>query len=385
MKKNNITTFILFKYLTKDMLKYFLFALFFFIILIFFIDIVELFRRSSNKVGVAHLIKANFVDIIGMASLKIPGNIEKTIPFSALIGSISCFNQWRKKNYYINSSLFGISLWGTISPILISFFLIGILSISLLNPISSMFNKKFNQLQTIFFGSKNLKTFSFDTKGFWIKETSGENQLIINAKKINEKNKMLYDINIFVVDKNKTIKERLTAVTGQFNKNIINLYEVESTNRNTRTKKIEKYSLPIKFNSDDLDVTIVHPDTIYILDLPKYILSMKEYGLNTSKHLLHLYKLICQPFLVIAMVLLSASLMLKSNERKMQFGIISISLVTGFSLYFIGDIVFALGSSERLPSLLSGFGPTFIGLFSGCFLVSNIDGPKKITYRINFD
>ena len=68
MKKNNVTTFILFKYLTKDMLKYFLFALFFFIILIFFIDIVELFRRSSNKVGVAHLIKANFVDVIGMAS-----------------------------------------------------------------------------------------------------------------------------------------------------------------------------------------------------------------------------------------------------------------------------------------------------------------------------
>ena len=240
-----------------------------------------------------------------------------------------------------------------------------------------MFNKKFNQLQTIFFGSKNLKTFSFDTKGFWIKETSGENQLIINAKKINEKNKMLYNINIFVVDKNKTIKERLTAVSGQFNENIINLYEVESTNRNTRTKKIEKYSLPIKFNSNDLDVTIAQPETIYILDLPKYILSMKEYGLNTSKHLLHLYKLICQPFLVIAMVLLSASLMLKSNERKMQFGIISISLVTGFSLYFIGDIVFALGSSERLPSLLSGFGPTLIGLFSGCFLVSNIDGPKK--------
>ena len=220
MKKNNVTTFILFKYLTKDMLKYFLFALFFLLILIFFIDIVELFRRSSNKVGVTHLVKANIVDVIGMASLKIPGNIEKIIPFSALIGSISCFNQWRKKNYYINSSLFGISLWGTISPILISFFLIGILSISLLNPISSMFNKKFNQLQTIFFGSKNLKTFSFDTKGFWIKETSGENQLIINAKKINEKNKMLYDINIFVVDKNKTIKERLTAVSGQFNENI---------------------------------------------------------------------------------------------------------------------------------------------------------------------
>jgi lipopolysaccharide export system permease protein len=377
MLTNTRFPYIIYKYFTKELLKYCLLALLAFVTLIFFIDIIELFRRSSNKVGVVHLIKANLTDIIGMAGLKIIGNMEKVIPFSVLIGSITCFNQWRKKNYYITSRTYGISLWRTVFPVSIIMFMIGIISIVFLNPLSSILNKKYDKLQSIYFGSSNLQSFSFDTKGFWIKETSGENQLIINAKKINEKNKMLYDINIFVVDKNKTIKERLTAVSGQFNENIINLYEVESTNRNTRTKKIEKYSLPIKFYSDDLDVTIAQPETIYILDLPKYILTMKEHGLNTSKHLLHLYKLICQPFLVIAMVLLSASLMLKSNERKMQFGIISISLVTGFSLYFIGDIVFALGSSERLPSLLSGFGPTLIGLFSGCFLVSNIDGPKK--------
>ena len=97
MKKDNKTTFILFKYFTKDLLKYFFFALLSFIILVFFIDIIELFRRSSNKVGVNHLIKVNFFDVIGMACLKIPGNIEKIIPFSVLIGSIACFNQWRKK------------------------------------------------------------------------------------------------------------------------------------------------------------------------------------------------------------------------------------------------------------------------------------------------
>jgi len=377
MGKDRKTTFILFKYFTKDILKYFLFALLSFIIIIFFIDIIELFRRSSNKVGVNHLIKVNFSDFIGMASLKIPGNIEKIIPFSVLIGSIACFNQWRKKNYYINSRLFGISLWGIIFPILISFFLIGVLSISLLNPISSIFNKKYDQLQSVFFGSKNLKSFSFDTKGFWIKEISGENQLIINAKKINEKNKILYDVKVFVLNKNKIMEERLTAVSGQFDLNIINLYGVQSTSRDAQSKKIQKYSLPIKFYSNDFNVTIAQPDTIYILDLPRYILNMKKYGLNTSRHLLHLYKLICQPFLVIVMVLLSASLMLKSSERKMQFGIISISLIAGFSLYFIGDIIFALGSYEKMPALLSGFGPTLIGLFSGSYLVSDIDESKK--------
>ena len=103
---------------------------------------------------------------------------------------------------------------------------------------------------------------------------------------------------------------------------------------------------------------------------------MKKFGLNISKHLLHLFKLICHPLLLISMILLSASLMLKSSERKGKVGVVSLSLVVGFSLYFVGDFVFALGSSEMLHPIVSGFGPTLIGLFSGCYLVSDIDEPK---------
>ena len=142
MNTYNKLPFILFKYFTKDMLKYFLMALIIFILLIFFIDIIELFRRSANKVGVGYIAKATFIDVLGMASLKIPSNIEKVIPFSVLIGSIACFNQWRKKSYYIISRTFGVSLWRLISPILLVLFIIGVFSIGLLNPISSIFNKQ---------------------------------------------------------------------------------------------------------------------------------------------------------------------------------------------------------------------------------------------------
>ena len=108
--------FILYKYFTKELLQFFLYALFSLIILIFFIDVIELFRRSSNKIGETHVQEANIYNIIGMAGLKIPNNIEKVLPFAILIGSISCFNQWKKKNYYIISRTFGISLWKIISP-----------------------------------------------------------------------------------------------------------------------------------------------------------------------------------------------------------------------------------------------------------------------------
>ena len=122
-------------------------------------------------------------------------------------------------------------------------------------------------------------------------------------------------------------------------------------------------------------IVLLFTKQFIIMDI---IIKMKSYGLNISKHLIYFFKLICQPFLIISMILLSASLMLRSNERKVEVGLVSLSLVLGFSLYFIGDFIFALGFSEKLPPLLAGFGPTLIGLFSGCYLISDIDEVKNV-------
>ena len=46
----------------------------------------------------------------------------------------------------------------------------------------------------------NFKQLSFDTKGFWIKQSSEQKYLIINASKIDEKLNILFNLNIFVYD-----------------------------------------------------------------------------------------------------------------------------------------------------------------------------------------
>ena len=238
-------------------------------------------------------------------------------------------------------------------------------------------NTKYENLQTIYFGQKNLKTFSFDTKGFWIKQISRKSYLLINAGKINEDLNTLFDVNIFVYDQDQVFKKRISARRAVFSKNKLNLFEVRLTKNNSELQILNQLSFFIKSNQSNLNVTTIEPENIYLLDFPIYLKQMQQYGLNTSKHLLYFFKLICQPFLIISMILLSASLMLRSNERKIEFGIVSLSLVVGFSLYFIGDFILALGSSEKLPPLLSGFGPTLIGLFAGCYLTSDIDEGKR--------
>ena len=316
---------------------------------------------------------------LNLINRKINGdNIQKIIPFAVLIGSISCFNQWRKKNYYIISKTSGVSLWAMLSPILISFFTVGIVSVLILNPFATLLNKKYDNLQTVFFNQKKLKTLSFDTKGFWIKQISKKSNLLINASRINEELNTLYDVNIFVYDQDQSFNKRITAKRAIFSEQKINLFEVMLTKNNSEQQKLKKTSILIKSDQNNLNVATVAPEKIFIFDFPRYLKQMELYGLNTSEHMLQFFKLICHPFLIISMILLSASLMLRSSERKIEVGIISLSLVIGFALYFIGDFIFALGSSEKLPPLLSGFGPTLIGLFAGCYLTCEIDEAKTI-------
>ena len=368
--------FIIYKYFTKDLIRYFLIALFSLMALVFFVDLIELFRRASNKVGVTHLQQANFFDILGMASLKITGNIEKVLPFAVLIGSISCFNQWKKNNYYITTRSSGLSLWKIITPSLLCFFFFGIFSITLLNPFSTLMNKKYENLETIFFKHKKVNNFSFDNKGFWMKQTFNGKTIIINAFRVNPEQKTLNDVNIFILNKNASFEKRISAKNAKFDKKKLSLTNAIITDNESLIKSFGKYNLNLDLSSKNINVSILEPESIYIINLPNYILNMKKFGLNISKHLLHLFKLICHPLLLISMILLSASLMLRSSERKGKVGVVSLSLVVGFSLYFVGDFVFALGSSEMLHPIVSGFGPTLIGLFSGCYLVSDIDEPK---------
>ena len=376
MSINQNQPFTIYKYFTKNLVQYFLIALFSLIALVFFVDLIELFRRASNKVGVAHLQQANFYDILGMASLKISGNIEKILPFAVLIGSISCFNQWRKNNYYIITRSSGLSLWKIITPSLLCFFILGIFSITVLNPFSTIMNKKYENLETIFFKHKKVNNFSFDNKGFWMKQTFNGNTIIINAYKVNSKLQTLNDMNIFILNENADFEKRVSAKTAKFDKNKLSLSNAIITDAESLVKSFSKYDLNIDLTSENINISILEPETIFIINLPNYILNMKKFGLNISKHLIHLFKLVCQPLLLISMILLSASLMLRSSERKVKVGVVSLSLVAGFSLYFVGDFVFALGSSEMLHPIVSGFGPTLIGLFSGCYLVSDIDEPK---------
>ena len=377
MHKNNSYPKTLFNYLIKLHLKHLITIFVIFFVLIFFIDFIELYRRTSNKIGFTDTENVIFTELLFMTFLKAPNVMQKILPLTVLIGSIVTFLKWRQNNYFVIIRSIGISMWKMIIPICINVFILGILSIILLNPVSSIFNKKYNVLEKNIFSHKKLDKFSLNTKGLWIMKKDNNQDFIINARTINKNKNVLSQVLVFKSDQQKRFKSKIIAKHGIIFNNSLILKEGTIFSRNNIPTKFNSMILIKNYNIKSFNILSEKPQNLDFISLYQYIKLMNVSGINISNHLVYLLKILCQPILMVSMILISASLILRNNEREFPISITSITLIIGFIIYFVADLIFALGSMEKINPFLAGIGPTMISFFSGCFLVSSFDEIKK--------
>ena len=123
MHKKNSYPKTLFNYLIKLHLKHLITIFVIFFVLIFFIDFIELYRRTSNKIGFTDTENVIFTELLFMTFLKAPNVMQKILPLTVLIGSIVTFLKWRQNNYFVIIRSIGISMWKIIIPICINIFI----------------------------------------------------------------------------------------------------------------------------------------------------------------------------------------------------------------------------------------------------------------------
>ena len=376
MDYDNIFPKTLFSYLIKIYLKNILLVLLIFLILIFLIDFIEMYRRASEKVNFNN--NDNFISIlIYLTFLKSPTTIKNILPISILISSIITFTKWRQNNYFVILRTIGISLKKTIFPLCILVLLIGLLSTFFLHPLANYCNYKYKTLEKKYFGHKLEESISLSKNGIWIRKKTNDGFLIIKSENITKNKNILNNVEIFKFDNDNNFINKIIANTASLQGNILLIKKGKYFNSKNTNKFFDSFSLKLsnKFSSFNLNSEIAK--NMNLVELYNYIKLMKKLGVNYSNHLIHLLKELFQPILIVSMILISAPLILKNNERKFPLSIICLTILIGFTIYFFVDFMYVLGSMEKLNPFIASIGPIGICFFIGCYLVSAFDEIKK--------
>lgn len=351
------------RYASRSFLVSFAGTLFCLFTIILLFDFAELQRRVGSK-DISLTVK------LEMILLRAPHFIEQMLPFLVFIASLFIFWRMNRANELLIFRSIGISLWRIIFPISLTALMIGFIDLAAFNPLSSVMQKRYEKLEKRYL-SKTKEDVKVTTTGLWLSEKIGSNQVIYRADKVDLKNLILLNINIIVTDPNYKFVTRFDAKTAQIQGNHLILKEGWETSAQQVAHSFEVKEIETSLNKSKIERMKVNRSIFSFWDLPSYIALLEASGLQSLKYKMYWHSLLANTLWLATMVVLAAAFSCRPHRQGKTILILLSGLISGFFLYFIKDVTFALGVAGGLPPLIAAWLSPILTIMVGAVLVFN--------------
>jgi lipopolysaccharide export system permease protein len=107
--------------------------------------------------------------------------------------------------------------------------------------------------------------------------------------------------------------------------------------------------------------------------LPAFIATLENAGFSALRHRLHWYATMAVPFLLCAMVLVAASFSLRLTRRGGTGLMLAGGVAAGFLLYFLSDLIMALGLTGAVPAPLAAWAPAGVSALLGLAMLFRLE------------
>src|ERR1700689_65220 len=110
------------------------------LIVVFLLDYIELIRRSGTRP------EATLLMLLQMTALKQPYMAQQIMPFAILFGTMMAFWRLTRSNELVVARAAGLSVWQFIAPPLAVAFGVGVLTITVFNPVALVMQASYERL-----------------------------------------------------------------------------------------------------------------------------------------------------------------------------------------------------------------------------------------------
>lgn len=338
--------------------KYILINLIIITILVLFLNLLEISRileKENTTLGFFLL----------LSLLKLPTIISEIIPFVVILSIAFLFKNLITNNELISIRNMGFSILDIFKPIAIAIFLFGLFILLFINPLAAKFENNFNNLTSKKY--PNMYSIKFINEGMWIKNISEDNNKnYINISKINLDNMNAEEIKILNI--NNKFNKIIIAEKGEIIDKIFKLQNVSILNiNNDKFEKVEFYNLILNFDKSNIIDSILNFKFIPFYKYKKHVNNLKKFNLHSSEVSLYYLSEILKPIflVIIGFTVMGFSGKFKRNEN--FFKVLFISILIGFLIFLLKEIVTALTTTMEISFIFSYFiifmFPLIIGLY----------------------
>jgi lipopolysaccharide export system permease protein len=329
-------------------------------LLIYLIDFVELFRRSSDAKGAS----AGIIAFLSL--LRVPAVAEQMLPFSVLFGSMFAFLTLTRKLELIVARAAGVSVWQFLAPPLIVAALFGLVAVGIYNPLSAIFKQRADRLETKLFGQTADQATELD---LWIRQQGADGQAILRASRASDGGTVLSGVTAFVYEPDGAFMERVESGRAELHPGYWSLENARVLAPDTAPVDDNTYLLATNLTAEQVTQSFVPPESVPFWRLPEVRDRTERAGLDATAYALQYQKLLARPLLFVAMVLVAASFSL----RFFRFGgvarMVAGGVASGFVLYVMTKVVGDLGGAGLISTQVAAWSPAIVGSMLGSLVL----------------
>ena len=349
-------------YLFRNFIYSFFIIFTLFTILIFFSDLIEQFRKSTNKDVPLNI-------IFRLTLLNAPSLSFSTLPIVVFFSTMLCYLKLIRNSEYIIMGSSGISsLQLTKAPISI-FFLISLIFVLIVNPLSALFQKEFQELDYKYIKRVDRLT-SISKNGIWLmQENINGITNIIYAKKIKDDGATLIDFMLLEYTENNELKGRIDGKVAKLGDEKWLMSDLLLTKQNEDPIFYNYFEYSAYINKEDIKNSLSAPEMMSFLQLGSFIYILEKLGYSANDYKIYFYNILLMPFVIIGFVLLANSIVIDIKQNDKFTKVVLTSFLLIFIYYFFSNLMNTLGSNSKLPPFLSTLITPFL-LFSISIVVN---------------
>ncbi len=339
-------------------------------LLVMLLDTVELTRRTASKGGVS------FANVLEMAVMKAPEMAMRILPFAVLIGVMIALTRLTRRSELVAARAAGVSVWQFLAPGWLITLLIGVLFVTVLNPISSSMLSRFEQLEAKHISGK-ASVMALSSSGLWLRDfedKDGESrERIFHALRLDQQGVILYKVIIFQYGADSQFLGRIDAESARLEQGFWQLADVSLSKPGEVTELADSYRLNTALTLEQIQDSFASPETLSFWELPHFIGLLEEAGFSAIRHKLHFQVMLSLPLLLVGMVFIGATFSLRNPRRGKVALIVASGILSGFVIYFLSDLVHAMGLSGSLPLVAAAWIPPAATLLAGIWLMLHLE------------
>ena len=300
--------------------------------LIFMIDVVELLRESGKFGGVPAWL------IAWMALLRLPAFSEMTLPFVVLVGAIGAFLLLNRGSELTIIRAAGLSVWQFTLPGMIVALLIGILSVVAYNPLAAVARAEGERVFQKAFG-RETSLLSRGTGGAqWLRQDGKDGASVVSARTASDRGRKLSNVMVLQYDLAGRFVERVDAKLAQLGEGHWELQDATVSRFGEPPEKYQTYVVSTALSPERVADALGTVNTISFWQLPDFIELAEKAGLSANQYRVQYALLLSRPLLLVGMVLLGATVSLRSFRSGGVQTMVITGIVGGIGFFLLAEV-----------------------------------------------